>query len=116
MERLAPGEAKRKLCVQCIGKGQFNTEEVRNCQGDQAKTGACPIYPYRIRERMSVKVFRKFCLQCMGGSRDAVSECQTDDCPAYEYRFGKNPILAGKKTNLNGLRKYRENLAGTSKN
>ena len=108
MERLTPGEAKRKLCVQCIGGAQFNSRENDSCEGDKAKTGPCPIYPYRNGKRMSVKMFRKFCLNCMGGSYDAISECTTEDCLAFEYRFGKNPSCAGRggNGNLNGLRKY----------
>lgn len=118
MKRLNPGEAKRKLCVQCIGKTQFNSEEVDGCGGDKAKTGACPIYPYRLGKRMSVRVFRKFCLQCMGGSRDCVSDCETTDCPAYEFRMGKNPALVGKgrKGNPDALRKYLENARGLANN
>ena len=117
-ERLNPGEAKKKLCVQCICKSQFNSDEVENCKGDKSGTGACPIYPYRIGKRMSVKVFRKFCLNCMGGNRESVSDCTTTDCPAYEFRMGKNPACAGKggKNNLEGLRKYRERAIGCINN
>lgn len=115
-ERLNPGEAKKKLCVQCICKSQFNSDEVENCQGDKAGTGACPIYPYRIGKRMSVKVFRKFCLNCMGGNRESVSDCTTTDCPAYEFRMGKNPVLAGRvvKAGVEALRLYRENARGST--
>ncbi len=104
--------------VQCIGKSIFDKDEVSNCQGNQAKTGTYPIYPYRIGERMSVKVFRKFCLQCMGGNREAVSDCETETCPAYQYRFGKNPVLVGKrgKGNTDALRIYRENARDSANN
>ena len=117
-ERLTPGQAKRKLCIQCVGTSQFNSGLVKDCGRDKAGTGPCPIFKYRIGERMSVKVFRKFCLNCMAGSFDAISECTTIDCPAYEYRFGKNPVLAGRKCNGNpeGLRIYRERLASQSNN
>ncbi len=116
-DRLTPGEAKRKLCTQCIGKSQFDSKEVKDCGGNQAKTGACPIYEYRSGKRMSVKVFRKFCLQCQGGSYDGVKECTTSDCPAYDYRFGTNPVLTGRGGgNLKGLQEYRERLAGQSNN
>ena len=112
-ERLTPGQAKRKLCIQCVGTSQFNSALVKDCGGDKAGTGPCPIFKYRIGERMSVKVFRKFCLNCMAGSFDAISECTTIDCPAYEYRFGKNPILAGRipTAGLAALQKYRENVS-----
>jgi hypothetical protein len=31
----------------------------------------------------------------MGGSRKLVDECEIKDCPAWVYRFGKNPALKG---------------------
>jgi hypothetical protein len=39
---------------------------------------------------------RNFCLQCQGGSYILIKECETEDCPIYPYRFGKNPARAGK--------------------
>jgi hypothetical protein len=118
MERLIPGEAKRKLCVQCIGGAQFNSREIDSCEGDRSKTGPCTIYPYRNGKRMSVKVFRKFCLNCMGGSYDAISECTTEDYPAFEYRFGKNPSYTGRSGNAGSkaLQKYREKGARSANN
>ncbi len=109
MERLTPNQARKRLCVQCIGGPQLNSREVENCRGDEAKTGACPIYPYRMGKRMSVKVLRKFCLNCMGGNRVAVSECITETCPAHPYRFGKNPGRAG--VGADHLQKHRETVA-----
>ena len=113
-DKLTPNQAKRELCIQCVGKTQFNTEEISNCGGDKAGTGYCLLYPYRLGGRISVKTFRKFCLQCMGSARDGVEECTTKDCPAYPYRFGKNPACAGKdrKASTEVLRKYREKVAG----
>jgi hypothetical protein len=54
----------------------------------------------------------------MGGSYDAISECTTEDCPAFEYRFGKNPSCAGRSGNagLEALQKYREKGAGQGNN
>jgi hypothetical protein len=117
-DKLTPNEAKRKLCVECIGGAQFNSKEVDGCEGDRAKTGPCPIYPYRNGKRMSVKIFRKFCLNCMGGSYDAISECTTENCPAFEYRFGKNPSYTGRSGNAGSkaLQKYREKGAGQGNN
>jgi len=118
MERLTPGQAKRKLCIQCVGTSQFNSGLVKDCGGDKAGTGACPIYPYRTGNRVSVKTIRKFCLNCMGGSYDAVAECNTEGCPAFQYRFGKNPVCTGKisSAGLDALRNYRENVRGKANN
>lgn len=38
---------------------------------------------------------RAYCLQCMGGQRDFVADCETEDCPCYPFRFGKNPARQG---------------------
>jgi hypothetical protein len=32
----------------------------------------------------------------MGGSKEAVKECSTDDCLIHPFRFGKNPARTGK--------------------
>ena len=92
---MAPKETVRAYCTQCLGLTQFNAEAVRDCQGDQAFTGPCPFFPYRLGRRTPIRVFRAFCLQCMGGSSNLVRECKVDSCPAHPYRFGKNPALKG---------------------
>jgi hypothetical protein len=47
-------------------------------------------------KRPSVKVMRKFCLECEGDSKEAVKECSIGDCLIHPFRFGKNPARAGK--------------------
>ncbi len=94
-DKLTPKETIRAYCTYCLGMKQFNKEVVRNCQGDQAYTGPCSLFPYRLGKRISVKVFRAFCLQCMGGNRDLVRECETVTCSVHSYRMGKNPSLVG---------------------
>ena len=42
-----------------------------------------------------MKVFRKFCLECVGGSSLIVKECEKEDCPMHRYRMGKNPARTG---------------------
>ena len=72
---------------------------VENCTGHIVfATGApCPFYEYRMgRKRSSVKIMRRFCLDCMGGNKAAVKECSTYDCLIYHFRMGKNPALKGK--------------------
>ena len=92
---MTPTQTVRAYCTHCLGMPQFNREMVRDCQGNTAYQGSCPLYPYRLGKRISVKVFRSFCLQCMGGNRDFVRECDTESCPIYPYRMGKNPALTG---------------------
>jgi len=92
---MTPKETVRACCTNCLGMKQHNADEIRDCRGDQAFAGACPFFPYRLGKRISVKVFRAFCLQCMGGNRDLVRECEALSCPAYPYRFGKNPARQG---------------------
>ncbi|PKN30509.1 MAG: hypothetical protein CVU64_03190 [Deltaproteobacteria bacterium HGW-Deltaproteobacteria-21] len=74
---------------------QFNRNEVENCRGDTCHAGPCPLFPYRMGRRIPVRVFRPFCLQCMGGSVNFVRECSTETCPVHPYRFGKNPARMG---------------------
>ena len=65
-----------------------------------------------------IKRIRKHCLDCVGSS-DEVKRCagivlvpERHTCSLYEFRFGKNPSLKGKrgKGNPGSLEKYRETL------
>lgn len=95
IQKLMPKEAIRAYCMQCLGMKQLNTDQVKDCQGDQVK---CSFFPYRLGKRPPVKVFRKFCLQdCMNGYRGLVADCTTKDCPNHPYRMGTNPALIGKR-------------------
>ena len=95
---MTPLQAIRKVCVVCVG----SVYEVKDCGGDNClgaqgdENGVCYLSPYRLgKGRPSVKLIRKFCLECMGGSSKLVAECKSD-CPLQPYRFGKNPKLVGK--------------------
>ena len=92
---MTPKETVQAYCTHCLGMKQHNADEIRDCQGDQDFAGPCPFFPYRLGKRISVTVFRAFCLQCMGGNRELVRECETVSCPVHPYRFGKNPALKG---------------------
>jgi len=109
IEKLTPTETVRARCAQCLGMKQFNAEAVKDCQGDQATLGSCAFFPYHLGRRIPVKVFRAFCLQCMGGQRDFIADCEIEDCPCYPYRFGKNPALKGKRRLSAGLKVFNEN-------
>jgi len=51
-----------------------------------------------------IKAIRARCLDCSAGSAHEVSNCPCDDCPLYEYRFGKRPstIQKNKKDSVVG--------------
>ena len=102
---MTPLEAIRKICVACVG----SPYEVKDCGGDACldsqgdEQGVCHFFPFRLgRGRPSVKLIRKFCLECMDGSMKLVAECQSD-CPLHPYRFGKNPKRA-EMVNISNLR------------
>ena len=44
-----------------------------------------------------MKLIRRHCLYCMGGSIKLVRECPSRTCPLLPYRMGKNPKLIGKR-------------------
>ena len=93
--KLTPIETVRTCCVNCLGIKQYNADLIENCRGDQTYNTPCPFFPYRMGKRIPVRVFRAFCLQCMGGSSNLVRECETVTCPVHPYRFGTNPALKG---------------------
>jgi hypothetical protein len=54
--------------------------------------GKCWFYKFRLgRGRPSVKIIRKHCRECMGGSPQLVEACATIGCTLYQFRFGTNP-------------------------
>lgn len=89
---MTPGEAIHKHCIECVG----TSYQVKDCQGDALLDGtAYQFFKYRLgKGRASVKTIRKFCLHCMCGNSQAVSERTTKDCLLYPYRLGKNPAYA----------------------
>jgi len=46
-----------------------------------------------------LKAIRLNCLGCSAGSAKEVRLCYIPTCPLYQYRFGKNPALKGKRVN-----------------
>lgn len=93
-----PKQAVLKFCRECVPK--YNDR--KNCQGDKLLIGSsCFLYPYRMgKGRPSVKIIRKHCLQCMGGSSVTVKECPSINCPLFPFRFGTNPNRERKKSSL----------------
>lgn len=85
---------------------------VKDCEGDQARNGACPLYPYRMGKRPPVSIFRKYCMYCTNGDRKYVEDCPAASCPVYSYRFGKNPALTGKIRGAALIRKQHRRAVG----
>lgn len=101
--QMTPLRAIRKHCIECAG----SPGDVKNCGGDKMLGGGrCLLYPYHMgKGRPSVKLIRRYCIQCMGGSRLFVAECPRKDCTLYPYRFGKNPAMEG-KVNVGSFQKH----------
>ena len=38
-----------------------------------------------------MKAIRRKCIDCSGGSSNEVKLCPAQNCPLYDYRFGKDP-------------------------
>jgi len=109
---MTPLKAIRKVCVACVCK----PSQVHKCGGNRClegvgdENGVCYFYPYRMgKGRPSVKLIRKYCLECMGGSKRLVAECRSEECPLHQYRFGKNPKRAG-LVNKGAFTSHREPL------
>ena len=112
--KLTPSQTVRAQCVECLGLMRWDRGIIKNCQGNTCLTGQCPLYPYRMGKRISVKVFRRFCLHCMGGQVRLVAECPSVNCKIYPYRMGRNPSLigigrGGNTAGIEALRKYAQN-------
>ena len=89
-----PGKAIHNFCVHCVG----STHEVKSCGGDRLLYGGtCQLFAFRRGTgRPSVKIIRKFCLDCMGGHKALIRACGGDSCPLQPYRLGKNPNCIGR--------------------
>jgi hypothetical protein len=42
-----------------------------------------------------VRAIRAKCVECQGGGRKAIANCEVLDCPLHPYRMGKNPARTG---------------------
>jgi hypothetical protein len=104
-----PKEAMKQFCRECLG-GRIED----NCGGN-APHIACPFYKYRNRlGNVPVRMHRKVCLDCMGGSYALVDDCKTETCPIWFYRFGKAPNRSNyipSKNSLDALSKIHANGA-----
>lgn len=64
-----------------------------------------------IKKMTPLKAIRAKCVDCCGGSHYEVKLCPADDCPLWDYRFGKNPtrkeLTSAQKQHLENLKQYR---------
>jgi hypothetical protein len=103
-KRLTPRQAIREHCIDCVG----GANAIRDCRGDQLIDGLCIFFRYRMDAgRPPIRLIRKFCLYCMGGSRKLVRECSSTACVFLPYRMGKNPALANRRVRLNSPKRPR---------
>ena len=108
--RRTPGKSIHAFCVDCVPSHNVKdffvdcvrSHNVKDCGGDKMVSGqgnnkgACYFFPYRMgRGRPSVKLIRRFCLECMGGSQLLVRKCSSTNCAIFRFRMGKNPARAG---------------------
>ena len=105
---MTPKETVKAYCTQCLGLTQFNAVAVQDCQGDQAFAGPCPFFPYRLGKRTPVRVFRAFCIDCMGGQPRLVKDCPATTCEVFPYRMGKNPAKKGQGASKESMKRVRE--------
>lgn len=52
-----------------------------------------------------LKAIRAYCLKCESGSRKAIRNCDTVDCPLFPYRLGHDPTRRGIGGGLSNFRK-----------
>jgi hypothetical protein len=95
---VTPGQAIHRHCVACAA----SPHAVKDCGGDKClggqgdERGVCWFFRFRLgRGRPSVRLIRRFSLECMGGSSRSVAECAVCDCTLFPFRFGKSPARAG---------------------
>ena len=56
-------------------------------------------------KRTPLEAIRAFCVECMGGSFQGVTECADKACPFYPYRHG-TPLAKGRHSPVRACRVY----------
>jgi hypothetical protein len=46
-----------------------------------------------------MKAIRAKCVECSGGNRAEVRQCEIEDCPLWPYRLGRRPKKQAKEVN-----------------
>jgi hypothetical protein len=60
-----------------------------------------------VKRMTPLKAIRVKCVGCMAGNLAEIRRCNIPECSLYQFRFGKNPGLKGKRGNGQALKKYR---------
>ena len=86
---MTSSKAIRSFCKQCVSSSR--KKDIQNCGGEMvlATRKPCALFKYRLKGRGDMRAIRKNCLECMGGSSNAVADCTTKSCDLYTFRFGK---------------------------
>lgn len=93
-----PNRVVRNYCFHCVGESSW--DNVDSCPGVDLSGVRCAFHKYRLgKGRVSVKVFREFCLQCMNGDRNLIRTCTTIGCLVWPFRMGKNPNYSSNTVN-----------------
>jgi len=115
----APIKAIRTYCLDCTGG---NDAETRRCTARQAGKGsidasACHLWPWRMGTKadksrsnkvpVKSRAVRLECMNCMGGSSEAVKTCPSAKCALYPHRLGRNPNQAHRKPSLISIEKLK---------
>ena len=105
---MTTGEAIRLFCQQCTNSNQ--SKVIKDCGGEMvlATKKPCALFKYRLKGRGTLSAIRRNCVECMGGSFNAVSECQTFDCPLHDFRTGKHPSDFFKARGASGLKNFQK--------
>lgn len=84
---MTTGEAIRTFCRECVNG---TLRQVAVCGGEKViVTGhKCQLFEMRLSGRGKLNPIRKNCIECMGGNREAVADCQTETCPLHPFRMG----------------------------
>jgi hypothetical protein len=94
---MTPSQAIKKKCIDCQPEPSVRTKDF------------CTRCALINIGKSRLKAIRNYCLWCMNGQANEVRICPSTDCIFYQYRFGHNPALKGKRGNVKSLRDYRKN-------
>jgi len=88
---MTTGEAIRTFCRECVNG---TLRQVAVCGGEKVLvTGKqCQLFDLRLSGRGKLANIRKNCIECMGGNRPAVEDCQTETCPLHPFRMGSGSL------------------------
>lgn len=87
---MTTGESIRAFCKECVNSNQ--SKVIRDCGGEMVPLTKkpCPLFKHRLKGKGTLGAIRRNCVECMGGSYQAVEDCQTTECKLYIYRMGKS--------------------------